>query len=281
MKKAKESAPHVKAAQIEKEAVRALSVDEVEEALTASTFEKNEFIPVDEKDISTSDLKREIKKPEKANRELQRDLDVVCAENIDLKNERDAFKKASKKAKDTVDGVMTEEVRERYGNIEATFAAIREKQLIKDKEVLEAECAYLKEENRQLKDSNVKTNKQLRARDQEVINLEKENESLRAKIGDGARECIDLKKTISKMKQEHEAEMRELGDELMEAKAEANAVRKQKDEIIEKNAGYVDALDNDSIAFERIVSLAGALQRNAQTGLELARIIEAETEGRI
>lgn len=38
MKKVKEPAQHVKAAQIEKEAVRALSEEEVEEALTASTF---------------------------------------------------------------------------------------------------------------------------------------------------------------------------------------------------------------------------------------------------
>lgn len=127
-----------------------------------------------------------------------------------------------------------------------TFEAFKGKQRSEDFDVLKAECISLKEERARLQ-----------------------------------REVIDLKKTISKMKQEHEAEIRELGDELMEAKAEANAMRKRKDEVLEERARCVESLDSDSIAFERILSLAGALQRNAQTGLELARIIQAETEGRI
>ena len=129
-----------------------------------------------------------------------------------------------------------------------------------DLKILRQEYIDLKAENRRLKDSNIQTNNQLRVRDQEVT---------------------DLKKTISKMKQEHEAEIRELGDELMEAKAEANAMRNRKDQILEDRARYADALDNDSIAFEEILSLAILMERGAKSMHEVSRMIQAKTEGRV
>lgn len=186
----------------------------------------------------------------------------------------DAFKKASKQANDVVDALMTAEIRAGDGNLEATFAAIREKQLLKDLEVLRAECADLKEENRQLKDSSVQTNNQLRVRDQECIDLKKDRERLRG-------ELADAKKTISKMQQEHEAEVRELNDELMEAKAEANAVRKSKEEALSKYNDAVDTLDSDSVAFGAILDLAHIAQSVSQSLYKVSKRIEAETEGRI
>ena len=160
------------------------------------------------------------------------------------------------------------------GSLEATFAAIREKQLLKDLEVLKAECADLKEDNRQLKDGNIKTNNQLRVRDQEVIDLKDENKKLR-------NESVELRKTISKMQQEHEAEVRELGDELVEAKAEANVMKKRNDEIIKERTEYADALDSDSIAFEEILQLAVLMERSAKSMQEMSKMIQSKTEGRI
>ena len=118
-----------------------------------------------------------------------------------------------------------------------------------DFEVLKAECIDLKEENRQLKDSNVQTNNQLRVRDQEAI---------------------DLKKTISKMKDAHDEEVRALEDELMEVK------------IVAKKAGqYSDALDDDSVVFEKIHMLATTLKGLATSIEGIALLIQDETEERI
>lgn len=77
MKKVKEPAPHVKAAQIEKEAVRALSVDEVEEALTKSTYGAVQ-LPQEDKRIH----------------ELEKDLVILKTECSDLKNENRRLKES-------------------------------------------------------------------------------------------------------------------------------------------------------------------------------------------
>lgn len=77
MKKVKEPAPHVKAAQIEKEAVRALSVDEVEEALTKSTYGAIQ-LPQEDKRIH----------------ELEKDLVILKTECSDLKNENRRLKES-------------------------------------------------------------------------------------------------------------------------------------------------------------------------------------------
>lgn len=190
-----------KDAQNENQSLTGLSEEKIEKALEASTFGKVEPIPEDEKDISASDLKREVKKLEKANIELQRDLDVVCAECTDLRSERDALK-----------------------NVPPSHAVERDRL---------------------------------------------------------QQELTDAKKTISKMKQEHEAEVRELNDALMEAKAEANAVRKSKEEALSDYHNAVDMLDSDSVAFEAILDLAHIAQSVSQSLYKVSKRIEAETEGRI
>lgn len=146
------------------------------------------------------------------------------------------------------------------GVVEAYVNKARTVHLGEDMNILCAECIDLKEENRQLKDSNVQTNNQLRVRDQEVI---------------------DLKKTISKMKQEHEAEIRELGDELMEAKAEANAVRKSKEDAMDKYYDASNMLDDDQSAFEAIIDLARIARSVSESIYTLSKRIEAEAEEHI
>ena len=88
MKKVKEPAPHVKAAQIEKEAVRALSVDEVEEALTKSTYggTEEDVPPLDDMvgDGDPEALVREISR-------LNEYLHVLKAECLDLKEENKKY----------------------------------------------------------------------------------------------------------------------------------------------------------------------------------------------
>lgn len=88
MKKVKEPAPHVKAAQIEKEAVRALSVDEVEEALTKSTYggTEEDVPPLDDMvgDGDPEALVREISR-------LNEYLHVLKAECLALKEENKKY----------------------------------------------------------------------------------------------------------------------------------------------------------------------------------------------
>lgn len=134
-----------------------------------------------------------------------------------------------------------------------TFDEFKEKQRSEDLEVLKAECISLKEENKKL----------------------------HAKAKDGIQEVVDLKKTISKMKQEHEAEVRELNDALMEAKAETNAVRKSKEEALSKYTSAMGMIDSDSVAFEAILDLAHIAQSVSQSLYTVSKRIEAETEGHI
>lgn len=94
-------------------------------------------------------------------------------------------------------------------------------------------------------------------------------------------EIEDLRKTISKMKQQHEAEVQDLKDQLGEAKAEANAIRKHKDEILKKHTEYADALDNDSVAFEEILGLAIILERSAKSMQEMSKMLQEKTEGKV
>lgn len=107
--------------------------------------------------------------------------------------------------------------------------------------------------------------------------LMKENEDIEKAYNEAVtelkrviRESIDLKKTISKMQQAHDAEVAELNDRIMELEI-----------IVKKKNEYADALDDDSEAFEDILTLAGAIQRSAVTVTELARMIQGKTEGRI
>lgn len=106
-------------------------------------------------------------------------------------------------------------------------------------------------------------------------------EILKAELKDRVRENIDLKKTISKMQQQHEAEVSDLQDRIMEAEAEANAVKKRKEEILKERTQYADALDNDSVAFEDILSLAETIQLVSTAAAKMAKQIIAKTEGRI
>lgn len=78
-KKAQEPAPHVKAAQIEKEAVRALSVDEVEDVLTKSTYGGDE------------DLKKRLTEAGQTIYELRKDIEILKAECLDLKEENKKY----------------------------------------------------------------------------------------------------------------------------------------------------------------------------------------------
>lgn len=130
----------------------------------------------------------------------------------------------------------------------------------KDKEVLRTECAILEDENSRLRT--------------EIADLHQENGLLEG-------ELAAAKKTISKMQQEHEAEVQDLKDQLGEAKAaEAAAKRAHARAVGEKN-DYADALDNDSVAFEAILDLAHIAQSVSQSLYNVSKRIEAETEGRI
>ena len=121
MKKIKEPAPHEKAAQIEKEAVRALSVDEVEEALTKSTYgaiEKDLPDDVCVKDIEEENERlretvvqlratiKELRNVRTGMAECNKDIEVLKTECLDLKEEKnrllreiDDYKKTISKMK--------------------------------------------------------------------------------------------------------------------------------------------------------------------------------------
>ena len=109
---------------------------------------------------------------------------------------------------------------------------------------------------------------------QMTYNLRKDNEILKAEI-------LDMKKTISKMKQSHEAEVQDLKDQLSEAQALANAATKYKDEVVAERNQYSEALDDDSITFEAILDMARVIRQSASAMHTMAARIEKETEGRI
>ena len=111
--------------------------------------------------------------------------------------------------------------------------------------------------------------------------VEKDLMRLREYLVEKEQQITDFKKTISKMKQQHEAEVADLKDRIMEAEAEANAIRKSKEEVIRERLRYADDLDNDSIAFEEILQLAVLMERGAKSMHEVSKMIQAKTEGRV
>lgn len=216
MKKVKEPAPHEKAAQIEKEAVRALSMDEVEEALTKSTYGGKKLEPLDEDDIIIKEIEEENEKLRKTIKELRA-------------------------------------INEEWANSD-------EQKTINN----------LKDENRRLRDTSEQTNNQLRVRDQEVHDLREQVAELEKVLVKVRQENKDLTKTISKMKYEHDEEVRALEDDLAEAK------------ILGKKANeYSHVLDDDSCAFERILNLTDTLKCQAEAIRGVVSLIENETEARV
>lgn len=109
---------------------------------------------------------------------------------------------------------------------------------------------------------------------QMTYNLRKDNEILKAEI-------LDMKKTISKMKQSHEAEVQDLKDQLSEAQALANAATKYKDEVVAERNRYSEALDDDSVTFEEVLELAETMQLMSTGTAKLAKQIIEKMEGRI
>lgn len=149
MKKVKEPAPHEKAAQIEKEAVRALSVDEVEEALTKSTFAgMKKLEPLDEDDNIIKDIEAE-------NNGLRRDNNNLLIEYFGLKEENEKLRETIKELRNV-----------RTGMAECN----------KDIEVLKTECLDLKEEKnrllREIDDYKKTISKMKYAHEEEVRALE-------------------------------------------------------------------------------------------------------------
>ena len=103
-------------------------------------------------------------------------------------------------------------------------------------------------------------------------------EVLRAELKDKIAECRDLKKSISKMQQTHEAELQDLKDQLGESQAAAEAAKKAHAHAVGEKNNYADTLDNDSIAFEEIRALAVIMDRNAKSLQELAKMVRERTE---
>ena len=103
-------------------------------------------------------------------------------------------------------------------------------------------------------------------------------EVLRAELKDKIAECRDLKKSISKMQQTHEAELQDLKDQLGEAKAAEAAAKKAHAHAVGEKNNYADTLDNDSIAFEEIRALAIIMDCNAKSLQELAKMVRERTE---
>ena len=142
----KEPAPHVKAAQIEKEAVRALSVDEVEEALTKSTYGAPE-----------------IKKNDKYIKDLEDEILTVRAAWSALEGKYIKLEQENEKLRKTI---------KELSEINEEWAGGKKE----DIEVLKAECLALKDENkkylREIDDYKKTISKMKYAHDEEVRALE-------------------------------------------------------------------------------------------------------------
>lgn len=95
-----------------------------------------------------------------------------------------------------------------------------------------------------------------------IEELEEENETLK-------QAAKDLRKTISKMHQEHDSEVAELNDRIMELEI-----------LAKKKNEYADALDEDAIAFENMHKVARAIVGMADSIGDLAYMIQNETEAR-
>lgn len=154
--------------------------------------------------------------------------------------------KAAQIEKEAVRALSVDEVEEAL--TKSTFGAIqlpqedkRIHELEKDLEILKTECLDLREQVAEL--------------EKVLVKVRQENK--------------DLTKTISKMKYAHDEEVRALEDDL----AEAKILGKKKNE-------YADALDEDSIAFGKIRSVAAAIAGMADSIQSLAYMVQDETEGR-
>ena len=107
--------------------------------------------------------------------------------------------------------------------------------------------------------------------------LEAENDDLREKlklahtdIDALENEVTDLRKTISKLKQEHESEVAEFKDRIMELEI-----------LAKKKNEYADALDDDTVLFSRIYTIAFNMQSLAETLESMALMIREDTEDRM
>lgn len=146
MKKVKEPAPHEKAAQIEKEAVRALSVDEVEEALTKSTYGAPQ-----------------IKKNDKYIKDLEDEILTVRAAWSALEGKYIKLELENEKLRETIKELRA---------INEEWAGGKKE----DIEVLKTECLDLKEENkkylREIDDYKKTISKMKYAHEEEIRALE-------------------------------------------------------------------------------------------------------------
>lgn len=228
MKKIKEPAPHEKAAQIEKEAVRALSVDEVEEALTKSTYGgEKKLEPLDEDDNLIKDIEATNEILRKNLAEAERCYHGVRIELMDRNKEITKLEKTIEELR----AINEEWAGGKKGDIE----------------VLKAECVALKEEKKQLE-------RHVELADAEISTLKDEKKKL-------LRELDEAKKTISKMKHAHEEEIRALEDDLAEAKIlgkKANEYSRLLDDdscAFERILNLADTLKCQAEAIRGVVSL--------------------------
>lgn len=174
----------------------------------------------------------------------------------------DAFKNASKNASDVVKTLVTDDVREKLDALDELEKPVPEPHTLQD----------TFEEFREKNQPNVKSvTVTVDGREiLEQITHEKELDVLKAELKDKIQECIDLKKTISKMQQAHEAEVAKLNDRIMELEI-----------LAKKKNEYAYALDEDSVAFESIYDLAHIVYTTAGVMQTIAERIRKETEGRI
>lgn len=93
-------------------------------------------------------------------------------------------------------------------------------------------------------------------------------------------EILDMKKTISKMRQSHAAEVEDLKDQLEEAQAEANALKRYRDEILQDRTRYSAELDDNGVAFGEILHLAEVVQLMSTGAAKIAKEIIEKTEVR-
>ena len=93
-------------------------------------------------------------------------------------------------------------------------------------------------------------------------------------------EILDMKKTISKMRQSHAAEVEDLKDQLEEAQAEANALKRYRDEVLQDRTRYSAELDDNGVAFGEILHLAEVVQLMSTGAAKIAKEIIEKTEVR-
>ena len=92
--------PSDKALEKQKEAVRALSEKEVEEALTKSTFGAVETVPTDH--VCVKDIEEENRKMREIDYELRKDLEILKTECLDLKEENKKYQREIDDYKKTI-----------------------------------------------------------------------------------------------------------------------------------------------------------------------------------